>query len=94
MYQSDHQVSQFRRRPDAYLICIPSPSAWLQEVRQAQQDVHNERKISDLRLEIMGVQEDVRRESESEASSGHSPLEYHSQLSSNRYQVVPPARDI
>ena len=50
--------------------------------------MHDERLISDLRLEIMGVQEDVRRESESEASSAHSPLEYHSQLCSNRYQVA------
>lgn len=60
----------------------------LQEVRQAQQDVHDERLKSDLRLEIMSVQEDVRRESESEASSSHSPLEYFSQASSSRYQVA------
>lgn len=59
----------------------------LQEVRQAQEDVHAEQTLSDLRLEIMSVQEDVRRESESEASSAHSPLDYLSQTSANRYQV-------
>ena len=58
-----------------------------QEVRQAQQDVCDEHKLIDLRLEIMGVQEDVRRESESEASSTHSPLDYFSQFVGSRYQV-------
>lgn len=60
-------------------------------MRQAQLDVRNEQDMLDLRLEIKSVQEDVWRESESEASSNHSPLEYLSQTSknsSNRYQVA------
>ena len=59
---------------------------WLQEVRKAQQDVRIEQMLSNLRAEIMEVQEDVRRESASDVSSGHSPTEL-SSTSTNRYQV-------
>jgi len=60
-----------------------------QEIRQAQQDVRNEHAMSsELRAEIMEVQEDVRRESESEVSSAHSPTDVNSQATSaSLYQV-------
>ena len=63
-----------------------SCTGWLQEVRKAQQDVRNEHMLSNLRAEIMEVQEDVRRESASDVSSAHSPTEL-SSTSTSRYQV-------
>jgi hypothetical protein len=45
--------------------------------------------MSELRAEIMEVQEDVRRESESDVSSAQSPTEVNSQATSaSRYQVT------
>lgn len=73
------------------MLCVRVSSVFyklMQEIRRVQQDVCNERKLADLRLEIMCVQEDVRRESESEASSTHSPIEYFSHIPSSRYQVM------
>ncbi len=81
-----------RPLPDVIFLDLNMPGKngfeCLQEIRQAQQDVRDEHAMSNLRAEIMEAQEDVRRESESDVSSAHSPTEVHSQATSaSRYQV-------